>query len=228
MSSSLLRDKVAVVTGVSRGIGLAIARAFVSAGAHVLGCSRSGASEKGWRHVQADVGDECGARKVAGIARRHWKRVDILVNNAGVLGPMASLAGYPLSDWDTVLNINVRGPFLMTQSMLPLMSRGASIINVSSGFGIHGRAGAGAYGVSKFAMEGFSHILAEDLLASGIRVNLVDPGAVRTAMRAAVSPGEDPSKLPTPKDIIGVFVFLASDDSRHITGQRFTARSFLT
>lgn len=229
-----LDGKVALVTGASQGIGLAIVKAFVDSGALVIGCSRSFKpgevpetclSKVLW--IRVDVGNLNDVKRLVQEIKTRIGRVDVLVNNAGLLGPMVSLTRYPLEDWDDVVRTNLTGPFLMVRHLLPLMSAGASIINVSSGFGLHGRARAGAYGVTKFGLEGFSQILAEDLLPNGIRVNIVDPGAVRTRMRSMVNPDEDPMDIPHPDAIMPVFVFLASDASRDVTKQRFEARHFL-
>ena len=234
--SLLLQGKVAVVTGCSRGIGRSIVTAFVSAGARVACCSSSlekstaadsSLAKSNILPVKADVGEEADVIEMKETIASLWGHVDILVNSAALLGKMVRLRDYSVPEWDRVMRVNLRGPFLMVKHMLPLMSSGASIINVSSGFGLRGRANSGAYGISKFGIEGFSQILAEELFPLGIRVNVVDPGAVRTAMRASVCPDEDPTTVPHPDEIMPLFVFLASDASSGITGQRFNAQRFL-
>ena len=155
-------------------------------------------------------------------------RLDVLVNNAAILGPRLPIAEYPLEAWREVLEVNVTGVFLVTRAALPLLRRagGGSIINLSSGVGRRGRARWGAYAVSKGAIEILTQILAEELASEGIRVNAVNPGPTRTRMRAQAYPEEDPLSLPTPEEIIPLFVYLASDESRDLTGQSLDARSF--
>ncbi len=106
------------------------------------------------------------------------------------------------------------------------MGAGGSIINVVSGVSVEGRAEWGAYSVSKFGVEGLTQILAAELEERGIRVNAVDPGGMRTEMRAAAYPEEDPTTRITPEENTDVFLYLASDESREVTGQRFKAQEF--
>jgi NAD(P)-dependent dehydrogenase (short-subunit alcohol dehydrogenase family) len=230
----ILQGKKVVITGASRGIGLAVARGFSMHGACVMGCSRSCVSQpfpamhgNDVLYFQADVGQPDDVVRLAQELKNSWGHIDVLVNSAGLLGSMVSLIQYPIENWEAVIRTNLTGCFLMTKYLVPLMSAGASIINISSGYGVHGRARGGAYGVSKFAVEGFSQILAEDLFESGIRVNVVDPGPTRTSMRAAVAPEEDPTTIPHPDDLLPVFLFLASDLSFGITKHRFEAQHFL-
>jgi NAD(P)-dependent dehydrogenase (short-subunit alcohol dehydrogenase family) len=131
--------------------------------------------------------------------------------------------------WDEVLRINTSSLFYTTRPLLPtLIRRGAgSIINVSSSVGRRGKPNWGPYAVSKFGLEGFTQVLAEELRPHGVRVNSVNPGATRTEMRAAAYPDEDPLSLPPPEEIASVFVFLASDESSSVTGQAFEARDYL-
>lgn len=152
--------------------------------------------------------------------------VDVLVNNASLLGPRVAIVDYPFSSWVEVMRINLNGVFLMTQEVLQQMipRRQGSIINVSSGVGRVGKANWGAYGPSKFAVEGFSQMLAEEIRRFGIRVNALNPGATRTEMRAAAYPEEDPLTLPKPDDITKAFVYLASDESTGVTGKSLDAQ----
>jgi NAD(P)-dependent dehydrogenase (short-subunit alcohol dehydrogenase family) len=134
-----------------------------------------------------------------------------------------------LASWEGVLKTNLTSVFTVTQEVLKLMvpRREGSIINVSSGVGRVGNARWGAYAVSKFGVEGLTQVLADEVKDYGIRVNAVNPGGTRTEMRAKAYPEEDPMTLPTPEEITGVFVYLASTKSRGVTGKSFEAREWV-
>jgi NAD(P)-dependent dehydrogenase (short-subunit alcohol dehydrogenase family) len=153
-------------------------------------------------------------------------RIDVLVNNAGLLGPRVGIEEYPEEEWRGVIDANLTGPFLVSRAAIPHLSEGASIINLVSGVSVEGRAEWGAYSVSKFGLEGLNQILAAELAERGVRVNAVDPGGMRTDMRAAAYPEEDPQTRITPEENTAVFVYLASDESEGVTGERFKAQEF--
>ena len=154
-------------------------------------------------------------------------RIDALVNNASVLGSRVAIEHYDLEEWKHVIDVNLTGAFLCARAVVPFLKEtGGSIINISSGVGDHGRPYWGAYCVSKNGLEAMSEMMAGELEGTNVRVNAVDPGAMRTEMRAAAYPDEDPQALPAPYDITDVFVYLVSDRSRGVTGQRFRAREF--
>jgi NAD(P)-dependent dehydrogenase (short-subunit alcohol dehydrogenase family) len=232
-----LASKSGLVTGGSRGIGNAIAAAYARAGARVLICARNESEvERAVEEIRrdggeiygvtGDIGDPNDARRIVDAALERFGCVDVLVNNASLLGPRVPIAEYPFSSWREVMRVNVDGVFLITrevlQSMIP--RRQGSIINIISGVGRVGKARWGAYSASKFAVEGITQTLADELKDSGIRVNSLNPGPTRTAMRAAAYPDEDPLSLPRPQEIMKAFVYLASDDSLGITGKSFDAQ----
>ncbi|AHY47725.1 Dehydrogenases with different specificities (related to short-chain alcohol dehydrogenases) [Rubrobacter radiotolerans] len=232
-----LQDKVAVITGASKGLGRALAKAYAAEGAKVVANARSEESlrevvreveESGGEAlaVAADISKAEGARRLVEAAVERFGRIDVLVNNAGLLGSRVPLADYPEDEWVEVIEANVNGPFFVTKYATPHLSEGASIINLVSGASVGARANWGAYSVSKFAVEGFSGNLALELKDRGIRVNAVDPGGMRTDMRAAAYPEEDPETKITPEENTEVFLYLASDDSREVTGERFKAQEF--
>lgn len=232
-----LQGKVALVTGGGSGIGAALARAFVREGARVVICGRRAVALESTREQIVAMGgqalavsaDLSRAAEVDGLVERireRHGRVDVLVNNAGILGAHTPLAEYPTAEWDAVLAANLTAVFRLTQAVLPLIPSGGSIVNVSSSVGRVGRAGWGAYAVSKFGVEGFSQVLADELRARGIRVNTVNPGGTRTAMRTAAYPNEDPATVPSPDDVTPIFVYLASDRSIGVTGQALNARDW--
>jgi NAD(P)-dependent dehydrogenase (short-subunit alcohol dehydrogenase family) len=235
-----LLGKSALVTGASRGIGLGIARAFAREGASVFLCARGEpvlrdaaraleAEGAAVGFLAADISQPEEAEHLAARALARFPELEILVNNASILGKRVPLAELDIATWDEVLRVNTSSLFYLTRPLLPhfVSRRKGSIINVSSSVGRKGKANWGAYAVSKFGLEGFTQVLASELQASGVRVNSVNPGATRTEMRAEAYPEEDPLTLPTPDDISEVFVHLASDDSRSITGQAFDARDFV-
>ncbi len=126
---------------------------------------------------------------------------------------------------DVLVNTNLIGPFLLIKNALPAMiERRGSIINVTSDAGQVGYPGWGAYGISKFGLEGMSQTWASELEETDVRVNWVDPGSMNTAMHRAAEPEEDPSEWANPADVTDVFVFLASDESKSVTGKRFQAQ----
>lgn len=236
-----LDGKVALVTGASQGIGKAVATAYAREGARVVitarGRTRLEAAAVEIRNagghvvpVQGDVTDRRQVQHIAGEIKTRFGQLHVLVNNASLLGPRVPILEYPEEEWEAVVAANLHGPFFVIKACLPLMlaAGGGSIINVSSGVGRIGKARWGAYAASKFALEGLTQLLAAELEPHRIRVNAVNPGGTRTTMRAAAYPEEDPLTLPTAEQITPVFVYLASDESRHVTGQSLEARDFLS
>jgi NAD(P)-dependent dehydrogenase (short-subunit alcohol dehydrogenase family) len=233
----MLEGKVAMITGASQGLGRALALAFAREGAQVVINARSEesicpvAEEAGSLGAEvlalaADVSRSADVERLVGAAMERFGHVDVLVNNAGVLGPRVPMEEYPEDEWRRVIDANLTGPFLVTKAAIPHMPDGGSIVNVVSGVSVEGRARWGAYSVSKFGVEGLTKILAAELEERGIRANAVDPGGMRTEMRAAAYPEEDPMTRITPEENTDVFLYLASDESKGVTGQRFKAQEF--
>ena len=233
----MLRDKVTLVTGASQGLGRALALACAKEGANLVLNSRNedslpqvaeAAEEAGTGvlAIPADVSNGADVEKLVDRAVQRFGRIDVLINNAGLLGPRVPIEEYPEDEWRRVLDANLTAPFLLSKAVIPHMPEGGSIINVTSGVSVEGRAEWGAYSVSKFGVEGLTQILAAELEDRGIRVNSVDPGGMRTEMRAAAYPDEDPTTRITPEENTGVFLYLASDESRDVTGERFKAQEF--
>ena len=233
----MLGGKVALISGASQGLGRALALAYAKEGARVVINARSeesirpvaGEVEASGAEVlalAADVSKSADVERLVDAAVERFDRIDVLVNNAGVLGPRVAIAEYPEDEWRRVIDANLTGPFLVSKAVVPHMPEGGSIVNVVSGVSVEGRAKWGAYSVSKFGVEGLTQILASELEESGIRVNAVDPGGMRTEMRAAAYPEEDPMTRITPEENTGVFLYLASDESKGVTGERFKAQEF--
>jgi NAD(P)-dependent dehydrogenase (short-subunit alcohol dehydrogenase family) len=233
----MLEGKVALVTGASQGLGRALALAYAREGATIVLNSRSYESIRDVVEeihdlgtevlgIGADVTSSSDVQDLVDVAVEHYGGIDVLVNNAGLLGPRVAIEEYPEDEWRSVLDANLTGPFLVSKAAIPHMRESASIINVTSGVSVEGRAEWGAYSVSKFGLEGLTQILAAELKDRGIRVNSVDPGGMRTDMRAAAYPDEDPTTRITPEENTAVFLYLASDESRDVTGERFKAQEF--
>ncbi len=233
----MLDGKVALVTGASQGLGKALALAYAEAGAKLIINSRrkdsiqpvaEEAEGKGAEvlALAADVSDSDDVQRLVDAAVERFGRIDVLVNNAGVLGPRVAIEAFPEDEWRKVIDANLTGPYLVAKAVIPHIPEGGSIINVVSGVSVEGRAEWGAYSVSKFGIEGLTQILAAELEERGIRANAVDPGGMRTDMRAAAYPEEDPQTRITPEENTDVFLYLASDESGGVTGERFKAQEF--
>lgn len=231
-----LSGETVFITGASRGLGRALAEGFAGAGARLVVCARgandlervAGELEGSGAEVEwgaADVADEKAIAALVARATERFGPITALVNNASVLGPRVPLREYPLDAWRQVLEVNVTGTLVPSQAVLPGMreSGRGSIINVSSGVGNITRERWGAYAISKWGVEALSRNLAAEEEAAGIRVNIVDPGRLRTEMRRAAYPDEDPSRPAPPEEAVPVFLWLASEESRGVSGARFRA-----
>jgi NAD(P)-dependent dehydrogenase (short-subunit alcohol dehydrogenase family) len=233
--AELLRDRVILVTGANRGIGAALAKACAALGATVILQGRDAAAlDQVRQDIQAGGGqaetlvldlEQAYAAVAEHLQRRHG-RLDGLVHNAGLLGPRVLLEQTPAAALAQVLQVNVQAGFALTQALLPLLKAAgeASVIFTSSSVGRKGRASWGAYSVSKFATEGLMQVWAEELADAGIRVNSVNPGGTRTAMRAAAYPDEDPARVPAPEDILPAYLYLLGPASQGTTGQALNAQ----
>ena len=233
----MLKDRVTLVTGASQGLGKALALAFAKEGAKVVVNARSEESIRPVAEavgntgtevlaVAADVSKSADVERMVNKTVERVGKIDVLVNNAGILGPRVGIEEYPEEEWRRVIDANLTGPFLVSKAAIPHLPEGGSIINVVSGVSVEGRAEWGAYSVSKFGVEGLTQILAAELSGRAVRVNAVDPGGMRTDMRAAAYPEEDPATRITPEENTAVFLYLASDESRDVTGERFKAQEF--
>src|SRR5216110_4071916 len=239
---SRLEGKNILITGASQGLGREMALRFAREAAagfslvarhadklnSVRDELRKLAQKIGIVAIEADVSKPRDIERIVATTLAQFKgQLDVLVNNASTIGPspMPYLLDYPVEDFREVLDTNLIGPFLLIKNALPAMiEHGGSIINVTSDAGQVGYPGWGAYGISKFGLEGLSQTWASELEETGVRVNWVDPGNMNTAMHRAAEPEEDPSEWANPADVIDVFLFLASDESKNVTGKRFQAQ----
>ncbi|MDA1073652.1 MAG: YciK family oxidoreductase [Proteobacteria bacterium] len=237
-----LAGKVILVTGAGDGIGSSASRTFASYGADVvlLGRTRS-KLEAVFDWIVANTSTDpvivpCdlahlaqpNADALANSIMDHYQRLDGLLHNASALGPRLPIAHYPVHTWNEVFTVNVTSALLLTQSVQPLLERGdhPSVIFTSSSVGRAGRAYWGAYAASKFAVEGLMETFADETEAAGFRVNSLNPGGTRTPMRRAAYPSEDPQSVPPPENHMDLYVYLLSEYSRGVTGQRLDARTW--
>ena len=240
-----LEDKTALVTGAARGIGEAIARLFAREGAHVVIGDilekegeataediRNGGGEA--RFVRLDVTVEESWQQAVKTVEDWYDRLNVLVNNAGLVD-RETIQDTPLDLWEQVMAVNITGVFLGTKHAIPAMRRasGGSIINISSAFGLIGAANRPAYTASKGGVRLFTKATAVEHAKEGIRANSIHPGFVLTPMTARY-PTEDRiaqtpmGRLATPEDIAPGALFLASDDSRFMTGAELVIDGGLT
>ena len=237
-----LQGKHILITGASQGLGRELAFAFAREGAAALALAARNTEAlnelRARIHevapttrvlvINADLTRQAQIERVVATTLAEFAgRLDVLVNNASALGPvpMPYLLDYPLEDFRAVLDTNLLAPFLLIKKVLPAMiERGGSIINVTSDAGRIGYPGWGAYGISKFGLEGMSATWAAELADTGVRVNLVDPGEMNTQMHRDAEPDEDPAQWAAPADVTEVFIYLASDESRAVSGKRFQAQ----
>ena len=224
-----LDGRIALVTGASRGIGRAAAAALAAAGAHVVATARTvgglealdddirrRGAKGGATLVPLDLGDGEGIDRLGQSLLERWGRLDILVANAGRLGALAPLGHIPPQEWARTLEINLTANWRLIRALEPLLRRSDAgrAIFTTSGAARKCRAYWGAYSVSKAALEALVATWAAETKDTPLRINLLSPGATRTAMRAQAMPGEDPGGLPAPQDIAPLFVALAAPSCR--------------
>ncbi|MGY0219339.1 YciK family oxidoreductase [Endozoicomonadaceae bacterium StTr2] len=240
-SPDLLKGRIILVTGAGSGIGRSAAVNYAKAGATVILTGRNIEQlEQTYDAIEAAGGpqpaiypmDLQGAtpedyEEMGANIEQNFGRLDGLLLNAGQLGTITPLAHYDPEKWMQVMQVNVNSNFFMTRALLPLLrlSEDASVIFTSSSVGRKGRAHWGAYSVSKFAVEGMMQVLAdEEEGVSPVRVNSINPGATRTAMRASAFPAENPGTLPTSDEIMPVYMYLMGPDSKGVNGEAFNAQ----
>ncbi|MGR3766231.1 SDR family NAD(P)-dependent oxidoreductase [Rossellomorea sp. NS-SX7] len=235
----MVKDKVVMITGASKGLGKELALQFAREGAKLAICARNAAPlaevEKEIRAsgsdvvaLEADVSDLKDVDRFVSVAEEAFGRIDVLINNASIFGPGPRLlADYPEDDFLHVLKINAFNPFIVTKRVLPgmLMRNHGSVINLTSEAGKTGFAEWGAYGISKFAVEGLTQTWADELQGTGVRMNMVDPGEMDTDMHDEAVPDCD-YPLAQPNEHMDIFLYLASDAASDVSGSRFQAQEF--
>ncbi len=222
----VLSGQICIVTGASRGIGLAIATRFKQEGAIVYGLSRTKA-EADIEWISCDVTDELSVESAIDQILKKENRIDILVNNAGITRD-GLLMRMKTEDWEAVLNSNLRSAFFLSRavSRIMLKQRSGCILNMSSVVGLHGNGGQANYAASKAGLIGFTKSLAKELGSRNIRVNAIAPGYVETSMTQVLPDTAKEnlkSSIPlgrpgTPEDIAEAALFLCSSCAAYITG----------
>lgn len=236
----LLHNRIILVTGAGDGIGREAALTYARHGAQLILLGRTLSKLQAVKQeihllglapaatVEFDLLTAAPAdyQKLADELAAAYPHLDGVLNNAGLLGTINPLAEQDYQEFCDVMQVNVNASLLLTQAVLPLLlkSPSASLIFTSSSVGRTGRAGWGAYAISKFATEGMMQVLADEYKNTHLRVNCINPGGTRTSMRASAFPNEDPHKLKTPADIMPLYLYLMGDDSRRKTGMSFDAQ----
>ena len=237
----LLEDRVILVTGAGGGLGGALATACAALGARVVLCGRkvpklervydtivtADGPRPSIAPLDLERADATHYEALADAVRNEFGRLDGLVHAAALLGERAPVEHYDVVTWLKVMHVNVNAPFILTRALLPLLraSEDASVVFVTSGVSVQGRAYWGAYAASKFAVEGLMQVLADETdTVTRIRVNSVNPGKMRTSMRAKAYPGEDPLTVPLPERVLAPFLYLLGPDARGTTGRRYEAQ----
>ena len=240
--ADLLKDRIILVTGAGSGIGRTAAKTYAAHGATVILVGRTVSKlESVYDEIEA-----AGHPKPAivpmnfeGVAVKDYEelavtleenfgKLDGLLHNAAILGDRSPLEMYDPEMWNRVMQVNATAPFQLSRAMIPLLrkSDAASVIFTSSSVGRRAKAHWGAYAVSKFAVEGLSQLLADELDGAhhNVRVNSLNPGATRTNMRAHAYPAENPQQNPAPEDIMPAYLYLMGSDSAGVNGQQVDAQ----
>ena len=240
--ANLLQDRIIMVTGAGSGIGRTAAIAYAAHGATVILVGRTVSKlESVYDEIEAagypkpaivPMNFEGAAVKeyeeLAMTLEENFERLDGILHNAAILGDRSPVELYDPEMWNKVLHVNATAPFLLSRAMIPLLRKSpdASVIFTSSGVGRKAKAYWGAYAVSKFAVEGLSQLMADELddERHNVRVNSLNPGATRTNMRARAYPAENPQQNPAPEDLMPIYLYLMGKDSQDITGQQLDAQ----
>jgi NAD(P)-dependent dehydrogenase (short-subunit alcohol dehydrogenase family) len=237
----LLKDKIILVSGAGSGIGKAAALSYAQHGATVILTGRTLSKleavydaienldypQPAIFPINFESAVEKDYQALRDAIEKEFGRLDGLLNNAGTLGKRTPLEQYPIDAWERTMHVNVTAPFMLTKTLLPLLThdKPSSIIFTGSGVGIKGRAYWGAYAVSKGATENMMQVFADEAEGvSKIRVNSINPGATRTSMRAEAYPAEDPNKLLNAEQIMNSYLFLMGADSESINACQIDAQ----
>ncbi|WP_022941116.1 YciK family oxidoreductase [Psychromonas hadalis] len=235
-----LADKTILITGAGDGIGKTLALQCAQFGATVILLGKTvkkleavydqieeiGKQQASILPLDLNGATESHYDDLADTIKREYGKLDALVHNASQLGVLGPFAQIEKSTWDDVIQTNLTAQFMLTKALIPVLSlaKHASTLFTTSSVGNQGRAYWGAYSISKFATEGMMQTLADEFENSTLRFNAINPGATRTGMRANAFPAENTALLKMPADIMPAYLYLLSDDSINVTGQRINAQ----
>ena len=239
----LLKGKVILVTGAGDGIGAISARSCAAHGATVILLGRTtekletvydkivaaGHPKPGIVPMDLSQITQSNVEGLAHALDDNYGKLDGLLHNAAMLGDRVPFDHYSIEQWNRVMHVNSTAVFLLTRALMRLLQRSDAgrLLFTSSSVGATPRAYWGAYAVSKYAMEGMAKLIADELeQTSPIRVNIVNPGATRTSMRAAAYPAEDPGSLKSPEDLMPLYLYLLGPDSQKEHGKTFNAKDW--
>lgn len=239
--ATLLAEHVVAITGAGDGIGRAVALACGTVGATVILMGRTtrkleatydellalDAPEPAIYPVELSGATATDYAELGETIESTFGRLDGLVHSAATLGAPSPIELYDPNQWQDVMQVNVNAAFLLTRALLPQLKAApaGSIIFTTADLGRRPRAYWGAYAISKFALEGLTQLLADELDAvTTVRVNALNPGPVRTRLRANAYPGENPQSLPAPADVANAYLYLLGTDASGITGQSLDAQ----
>lgn len=233
-----LKDKVVLVTGANRGFGKAMTLDLAKAGATVIMLGRDLGSLETVYDKVVDAGFQepmLYPLDLEGATPEHYEQMqadllenfgqlDGLIHNAGVIGTMMPIEQYDIKLWYSVMQINVNAVFMLTQALIPVLNKSADarVLFLSSSVGRDARAYWGAYGISKFAIEGISKTLSEELEKTNIKVNSLDPGCMKTEMRRAAYPAENSDKNPLPEEKSPAIIYLMNKKTKGLNGEQLT------
>lgn len=240
-TENCLNNKVILVTGAGDGIGKTATKTYASLGATVILLGKTVAKleaiydeivANGWPEPAIVPLDFKGASKqnyidMASTIVEQFGKLDGALLNASMLGELTPFTHIHEQIWQDVMQVNVNSQFLLAQALVPalLTAPNSSLVFTTSGVGNQGRAFWGAYSISKFATEGMMQVIADEYENTTLRTNAINPGATATKMRASAYPGEDQQTLPSPEQIMPLYVYLMSDDSIETNGKRINAQS---
>jgi NAD(P)-dependent dehydrogenase (short-subunit alcohol dehydrogenase family) len=236
-----LKDKIILVTGASDGIGAVVAKTFAEYGATVILLGKteaklvivyddivnSGYPQPAIITLDLESATPDQYAELAYTIEKEFDHLDGLLHNAAMFGSLIPITQFDTDLWEKITKINLHAPFLLSKALIPLLnkSQDASMIFTSSRVAQKGSAYWGAYGVTKAASDNLMGILADELeINTPIRVNSIDPGKIRTRMRALAYPGEDPMTVPAPEEIMNNYLYLMSAESKDVNGKIINCR----
>ena len=235
-----LNNKTILITGAGDGIGKQAALTYAKLGATIILLGKTvnkleavydeiialGAPEPAIIPLDMKGATKQNYIDMAATIESQFGKLDGVLMNASMLGELTPFTQIHEQIWDEVMKVNLTSQFLMSQALIPVLlkSESASLVYTSSGVGRKGRAFWGPYSVSKFATEGMMELIADEFEGNVLRCNAINPGATKTKMRASAYPAEDKSKLASAEDIMPLYVYLMSDDSKGVNGESLNAQ----